>query len=51
MATNIVSEDMFNSYNNTLNGGNIDTWKGNGVYSFQSGNMAKNVRPFFNKDY
>lgn len=51
MSSSLYDTNLFGSYNNSVNQGKIDSWKGVGIYSFQSGNMAKDTRPYWNKDY
>jgi hypothetical protein len=51
MSSNLYNTNLFGSYNNSLPQGKINSWKGNGIYAYQTGNAAKDVRPAWNKDY
>lgn len=51
MSSNFRPVNMFGSYNNRLPQGKINPTKGTGINSYQTGNTAKDVRGFWNKDY
>lgn len=51
MSSNFRPTNMYGSYGNRIPQGKINPTKGTGINSYQSGNTAKNVRGFWNKDY
>jgi len=51
MSSFLYPTDMFPSYNNNLPQGGSKSCKAVGINSFQTGNMAQDRRPYWNKDY